>query len=348
MKKRICAALLLAAMLCTTAYAAPFADVTAQDWYSEQVDYVYEHGLMGGTSDTTFAPNVTLSRGMMLTILYRMEGEPAVSGTGFSDVEAGKWYSNAAAWAKQTGVAEGSGDGTLGHADPLTREQMAVMLYRYARLKGYDVSGGGVLSGFGDAAQVSAWAKDAMAWAVGKGLIQGAGGRLLPGGTADRGQAATVIARFHQSDWAGAETIAPQVGDLFYLVDAIPQTVVNGHDIHKVVCGGKSGVMGFAPGVGSALTKGGFYLVEKRADGHVSVATAVAVSDVDYKAPGVLVVDGQYVTMATDCMIWSIAASNGAVRAIAAADIANEDTGIVVSSDGYGYATMLYVVDADR
>lgn len=352
MKKRICAALLVMVFLCTTAQAAPFADVADRDWYSAQVDYVYQQGLMDGTSDTAFSPDMTLSRGMMLTILYRMADKPAVSGTGFTDVEPGKWYSDAAAWAGQTGIAEGSGDGTLGHADPLTREQMAVMLYRYARHQGYDVSASAGLDAFADAAQVSAWAEDAMAWAVEKGLVQGTDGKLLPGGVADRAQTAVVIARFHQTDWSRTEqeaipVITAKPGDVFYLVDPTPEANINGTDLLKVVCNGKVSALRSVPGTVLTMTEGCFYRVEKTAAGCVQTVRAIPSVDVDYRSQGVLVVAGDHMTAADDCVIYSIGASTGAVSVIDEEDIADEDTGIVISLNEYGYVTMLYVVDAD-
>lgn len=351
MKKRIIAALLMVGLLCTTAHAARFTDVTEQDWYSAQVEYVYEQGLMSGTSATDFSPHMTLSRGMMLTILYRMAGEPAVSGTGFTDVEPGQWYSAAALWAGQTGIAEGSGDGTLGHADPLTREQMAVMLYRYAAHQGHDVRANTALDAFSDAGRVSAWAKDAMSWAVGNGLIQGAGGKLSPQGSADRAQTAVVIARFHQS-WSRTEQedvtiVTAKPGTLFYLADSTPEAVFNGDDLLRVVCGGKPAILRYVPGVVSTMTEGWFYRVETTVNGCVETVSAIAPVDVDYVTAGVLRVDGGYMTTADDCVIYAITPATGAVRVIKESDIADADTGMVAARNGYGYITVLYVLDAD-
>lgn len=349
MKRRILAALLLVACLCTTAHAASFVDVPDQEWYSEQVKYVSELGLMNGTSATEFSPDLMLSRGMMLTILYRMAGEPAVSGTGFTDVEPGKWYTAAAAWAGQTGIAQGSGDGTLGHEDTLTREQMAVMLYRYARHQGHDVRANvALLETFTDAGQVSSWAKEAVAWAVGNGLMQGAGGKLSPSNGADRAQTAVVIARFHHT-WGRTEqtevpVLAAKPGDVFYLVDPTPEVSSSGNVLLKVVCGGKV----FAMRADSAIGEKGFYQVDTTVSGVVQAVSALPSADVDYRTAGVLLVDGNYETVADECVIYAIAASDGTVRVIEETEIADEDIGLIVGRNGYGYVTVLYVVDADK
>lgn len=348
MMKRICAALLLAVLLCTPALAAPFTDVTADDWYSQQVDYVYEQGLMDGTSDTAFSPDVTLSRGMMLTILYRMAGKPFVVGVNFTDVAYGTWYSDAALWAKQTGIAEGSGDGTLGHADPLTREQMAVMLYRYARQRGYSIRPGAGLEGFADADRVSSWAKDAVAWAVSSGLMQGSDGKLNPGGYADRAQTAVVIARFHQTwervEQNGVTTIAAKVRDMIYLADPVAVGVVNGDDLIRVVLGGENYLYRTVPGLVSTMTAGRFYMVETTAGLTARTVVEIPLMSVDYRAPGVLTVDGFHVTVDDDCVFYAISASDGSVRRIEQGDI-EDDIGIVLTSNSY--AVQVYVLDAD-
>ena len=162
-------------------------------WYHEDVDYVVEKGYMTGTSTTTFAPNSTLTRAMVVTILYRMAGSPAVSGTsGFSDVPSGKWYANAVTWAKNKGIATGYNSKTFGPEDPVTREQMVTFLYRYAGKP----SGSGSLSSFTDAGKVGSWALDAMKWAVGKGIIKGSEGKIDPGGKATRAQFAAIVHRY--------------------------------------------------------------------------------------------------------------------------------------------------------
>ena len=170
-------------------------------WYYDSVAYVYEQGLMGGTGEGRFSPDLTTSRAMIVTILYRLEGSPAVSGgASFADVTAGQWYSDGVAWASANGIVTGYSNGSFGPDDTITREQMAAILYRYARYKGYDLSAQAALDGYADAAQVSAYAADAMKWAVGSGLITGTSGTTLsPAGSATRAQAAVILARFCQT-----------------------------------------------------------------------------------------------------------------------------------------------------
>lgn len=179
----------------------PFTDVASGSWYYDSVAYVYEQGLMGGTDEGRFSPDLTTSRAMIVTILYRLEGSPAVSGgASFADVTAGQWYSDGVAWASANGIVTGYSNGSFGPDDTITREQMAAILYRYARYKGYDLSAQAALDGYADAAQVSAYAADAMKWAVGSGLITGTSGTTLsPAGSATRAQAAVILARFCQT-----------------------------------------------------------------------------------------------------------------------------------------------------
>ena len=179
----------------------PFTDVASGSWYYDSVAYVYEQGLMGGTGEGRFSPDLTTSRAMIVTILYRLEGSPAVSGgASFADVTAGQWYSDGVAWASANGIVTGYSNGSFGPDDTITREQMAAILYRYARYKGYALSAQAALDGYADAAQVSAYAADAMKWAVGSGLITGTSGTTLsPAGSATRAQAAVILARFCQT-----------------------------------------------------------------------------------------------------------------------------------------------------
>lgn len=179
----------------------PFTDVAEGAWYYDAVAYAYDNGLMGGTSASTFAPGTTTSRAMLATLLYRLEGEPAVTGASFTDVAAGQWYSDAVAWAAAEGIVNGVGDGSVfAPNDTITREQMAVMLYRYAQYKGYDVTGSADLSGYTDAGSISSWAEYAMAWAVDAGLISGTGAAILsPQGSASRAEIATILMRFCES-----------------------------------------------------------------------------------------------------------------------------------------------------
>ena len=175
-----------------------FEDVYVSDWYFDAVQYVYENDMMAGTSDTTFSPNQTTTRGMIVTILYRLEGEPTVTGTtAFTDVTADQYYANAVAWAVQNGIVAGSDATTFAPNNAITREQMAAILYRYAQFKGYDVSAKADLSTYIDAADVSAYATDAMAWASQTGLITGTSATTLsPAGQATRAQVATILMRF--------------------------------------------------------------------------------------------------------------------------------------------------------
>lgn len=174
----------------------PFTDVSEGDWFYDAVCYVYENGMMNGVSETSFAPNATTSRAMIVTILYRLENEPAVSGSSFTDVPSGQWYSNAVAWAAENGIVNGVTDTTFAPNSAITREQMAAILYRYAAWKGCDVSGRVDLSGYTDAASVSAYATEAMAWANAEGLITGVTDTTLrPAGSAVRAQAATILMR---------------------------------------------------------------------------------------------------------------------------------------------------------
>ena len=176
----------------------PFADVNTGDWYAESAAFVNERGIMTGMNETEFGPSVRLSRAQFATILYRMEGEPEVTydGAAFPDVADGQFYTKAAMWAKNSGVISGYENGRFGPADEITREQMAVMMYRYANMRGLDISAEGDMSGFPDAGQVSPFADREMKWAVGAGLIKGDGGNVNPQGTAERAQCATIIMRF--------------------------------------------------------------------------------------------------------------------------------------------------------
>lgn len=168
-------------------------------WYHDGLHYCLDHGLMSGVSPHYFAPNAVTSRAMFATILYRLAGRPAVGSGTFSDVSAGEWYADAVTWASENGVMEGSGGGRFQPEDPITREQMAATLYRYARYQGYDVSARVDLSGYTDVHAVSNWASDAMRWAIGEGLVTGISNRILfldPASNATRAQTATMLQRF--------------------------------------------------------------------------------------------------------------------------------------------------------
>lgn len=178
----------------------PFTDVRPSDWFHENVVYVYENGLMNGTSDTLFTPYGTVTRGMIVTILHRLEGEPE-SGYDmpFTDVAEGQWYTEAIRWAAGEGIVNGVSDTAFAPNDPITREQFAAILWRYAKSKGYDVSIGestNILS-YSDFDEISEYAIEAMQWACGAGIISGRGGGILdPRGTASRAEAAAMLMRF--------------------------------------------------------------------------------------------------------------------------------------------------------
>ena len=176
----------------------PFTDVSEKDWFYGDVMFVYENGLMLGTSKTLFSPHGTATRGMMATILWRMEGSPAPKGkNSFTDVEAGKWYADAITWTAENGIFAGYGKDKFGPDDPITREQLAAIFYRYADYKGYDLIVKGNLDKFKDADKITDYAKTAMQWAVGSGLMKGKSGNLLdPQGTATRAEIAAMLHRF--------------------------------------------------------------------------------------------------------------------------------------------------------
>ena len=176
----------------------PFTDVSEKDWFYGDVMFVYENGLMLGTSKTLFSPHGTATRGMMATILWRMEGSPAPKGkNSFTDVEAGKWYADAITWTAENGIFAGYGKDKFGPDDPITREQLAAIFYRYADYKGYDLTIKGNPDKFKDADKITDYAKTAMQWAVGSGLMKGKSGNLLdPQGTATRAEIAAMLHRF--------------------------------------------------------------------------------------------------------------------------------------------------------
>ena len=176
----------------------PFTDVMEGDWFYDAVVYAYETGLMDGVEDNLFAPNSQTTRAQLVTILYRLAGEPEPGGdSGFSDVAAGIWYTDAVAWAAQNGIVNGVSDTEFAPGDDITREQLAAILYRYAAYQGYDVSQRADLSGFGDAESISGYAQEALSWAHAQGLVLGfEDGSLRPQGTASRAQIAAVLMRF--------------------------------------------------------------------------------------------------------------------------------------------------------
>lgn len=175
----------------------PFTDVASGAWYYDAVSFVYKRGLMSGTGDNLFSPNVTTSRGMIVTILYRLDGSPSASSAGFTDVTSGQWYTDAVNWAAANDIVAGYGNGLFGPNDTVTREQMAVILYRYAQYKGYDTSASNSLNGYTDVGGVSSWALTAMQWANAEGLINGTSSTTLsPTSGATRAEVAQILMRF--------------------------------------------------------------------------------------------------------------------------------------------------------
>ncbi len=175
----------------------PFTDVSEGDWFYDPVVYVYSQGLMTGTSATTFEPNTSLSRAMLVAVLHRLEGSPAASGGDFTDVADGDWYAQAVNWAASVGVVNGFDDGTFQPNTAITREQLAAILRNYAAYKGLDTSASGDLSTYTDADSVSDWAKESVEWVVGSGLIGGyEDSTLRPQGTTTRAEVASVLQRY--------------------------------------------------------------------------------------------------------------------------------------------------------
>ena len=180
----------------------PFEDVTeGEDWFYDAVAYVYENGIMAGTSDTTFEPYMELDRAMAAQLFYNLEGKPAVTGdSAFSDVASSHWAVDAITWAAQNDIVAGIGGGLYDPDTDVTREQFAVMLYKYARFKGYDLTVSGDLTQFPDADAISDWAETALSWANGNDLINGhENGTIDPKGSTIRAQAASILAQFDQS-----------------------------------------------------------------------------------------------------------------------------------------------------
>jgi hypothetical protein len=179
----------------------PFTDVKSGDWFYDAVRYTTQNELFNGTSATTFAPNNDMTRAMLVTVLYRLEGKPAVTGANaFSDVKSGEWYTDAVIWATENGIVNGYGNNLFGTNDPITREQMATMLLRYAEYKKYDTAKANDLASFTDANSIASYALAAMKWANAEGLITGrTATTLAPTGTATRAEVATILMRFAEN-----------------------------------------------------------------------------------------------------------------------------------------------------
>ena len=183
----------------------PFTDVPESAWYYDDVRFVVENGLFNGVSETLFSPDTSMWRGMVTTVLHRLAGEPEVSYSQiFSDIPDGLWYTNGTIWCAQMGIVDGVGDELFAPDRDVDRQQIAVMLYRYAVKMGYTADDRGDLSVFPDAEAVAPWAEDAVSWAVSAGIINGSGdGKLIPEAGADRSQVAAMLHRFH--NWLGAQ-----------------------------------------------------------------------------------------------------------------------------------------------
>ncbi|MDR1590106.1 MAG: S-layer homology domain-containing protein [Oscillospiraceae bacterium] len=183
---------------------AVFSDVKTSDWFYDAVDYAYSNKLLNGVAADRFAPNDSMTRAMFVTALYRLDGTPPVTDAGeFSDVaDPSQYYYGAVSWANGNKIVTGYGDGSFRPSASITREQMAVIMYRYAIYKGIDTASAGAGSGsfdaFSDSADVSAYAADAVRWAVALGVVNGSDGKLLPGGTATRAQVAQIILNFNE------------------------------------------------------------------------------------------------------------------------------------------------------
>jgi hypothetical protein len=181
----------------------PFADVAADSWFEDAVRFVYENGLFNGTSETAFSPDVTMSRAMFVTVLGRLAQAEVDQNeaTEFTDVVVDGWSAGYISWATGEGIISGYGDGLFGQYDSVTREQMAVILYNYAKWAGFDVSNTDTegLYAFTDGMATASWAVDAMAWAVNSGILNGSGNAVTPGAPATRAQVAQIITNFFDS-----------------------------------------------------------------------------------------------------------------------------------------------------
>ena len=178
---------------------AAFEDLSPDAWYHPYVDYAVEMKLMNGTSGTTFAPGGAATRGAIVSILYRLAGSPETGTAAFADVKEGAWYAAATAWAAENGIVSGYSDSRFGPEDPITREQLALILYRYAEHLGHGYEARADLSGFSDSPSVHAWAYQAVSWANSEGLLNGrTATTLAPGETALRAEIAAILMRFCQ------------------------------------------------------------------------------------------------------------------------------------------------------
>lgn len=174
----------------------PFTDVSTSDWFYDDVAFVYENGLFSGTDSRSFSPNASMTRAMLVTVLYRLEGEPTVTGrSSFTDVRSGAYYEKSVIWAAANGIVTGTDSTSFSPDAKVTREQLAAILYRYAQYRKLDTDASAKLNSFTDADSVSAYASEALGWAVSESLINGASGKLMPKGDATRAQVAAILHR---------------------------------------------------------------------------------------------------------------------------------------------------------
>ena len=211
--KRFCA-LLLALMLLLSVQlpvfaAQPFTDVAADSWYRAAVEFVYDNKLMSGTSTSTVGPDANMTRAMLVTVLYSMEGKPAVSGKlPFTDVADSDWFHAPVAWAYSNGIVSGTSASTFSPNANITREQMVAIFSKYANSKGLETPAAASIDSYADAGAVSAYARNALSWAVGNGIISGTSATTLsPAGSATRAQCAVILMRF--VEWTERSTAAP-------------------------------------------------------------------------------------------------------------------------------------------
>ena len=218
MRKKILSSLLVCSVVFGlfqgTALAAestsPFKDVKPSDWFYDAVQYAYENDLMSGTGDERFSPDEVVTRGMLVTVLYKMDGRPEASDLPFTDVPSDEWYADPIAWASENGIVSGYGDGKFGPNDPVSREQMATILYQYAQYKDYDLSALGSVPAFSDGDKAGRYALTPLSWAVGKGVISGIGNNLLaPNENIERSHVAAVMKSFCEKvvSGLGGETL---------------------------------------------------------------------------------------------------------------------------------------------
>ncbi len=218
MRKRVLTLLLICSMLLgmfqSTALAAesasPFKDVKPSDWFYEAVQYAYENDLMSGTGEEKFSPDEVATRGMLVTMLYKMDGSPGASDSTFTDVPSDEWYAEPVAWASENGIVSGYGNGKFGPNDPISREQIATILYQYAQYKEYDLNAVGDVFAYSDGDKTSRYAITPLSWAIGKGVISGIGNNLLaPSENAERSHVAAAMKSFCEKvvNGLGGETL---------------------------------------------------------------------------------------------------------------------------------------------